>query len=95
MAPQGQWHRGTHPCCMRGEHLSSRCVISMQHWTKLDHHEGEPCPVGRSSHAAVCLGYGGDHPQLFVTGGYASGGKGLSDAWMLDVQSGRWREVSC
>ena len=72
--------------------MSSHCVISMQHWSKLDYHEGEPCPVGRSGHAAVCLGYG-DHPQLLVTGGRGVANKVLGDAWMLDVQSGRWREV--
>ena len=54
---------------------------------------GEPCPVGRSSHAAVCLGYGGDYPQLLVTGGIGSGGKVLKDAWILDMQSGKWRRV--
>ena len=72
--------------------MSNHCVISMQHWIKLDHHEGEPCPVGRDSHAAVCLDYG-DHPQLLVTGGRGGGNKVLSDAWILNVQSGRWREV--
>ena len=62
----------------------------MQHWS---HHVGEPCPVERSAHAAVCLGYGEDHSQLLVTGGLDAGNKVLSDAWMLDVQSGKWREV--
>ena len=59
----------------------------------MDHDEGEPCPVARNGHAAVCLDYGGDHPQLLVTGGRDAGTKVLSDVWMLDVQSGRWREV--
>ena len=54
---------------------------------------GEPCPVRRSYPAAVCLGYGGDHPQLLVTGGLSTRTKVLSDAWMLDLQSGNWREV--
>ena len=48
--------------------------------------------MGRSGHAAVCLDYG-DHPQLLVTGGLYAGNKVLSDGWLLDVQSGRWREV--
>ena len=69
-------------------------IIFMQHWSKLDHHEGEPCPVGRSHHAAVCIDYCGDHPQLLVTGGLGAGKKVLSDAWILDLQSGSWREVS-
>ena len=72
--------------------FQSDCSIFIQHWTKLDRHEGEPCPMGRSAHAAVCLDYG-DHPQLLVTGGRSVDGKALRDAWMLDVQSGRWREV--
>ena len=63
----------------------------MQHFSKIDA-QGESCPKGRSSHAAVCLGYGGDHPQLLVTGGYRDGVT-FSDVWLLDVQSGRWREV--
>ena len=65
----------------------------MQHWSKLDHHVGEPWPVGRSRHAAVCLDCGGAHPQLLVIGGLDNGGKVLSDAWLLDVQSRKWREV--
>ena len=48
--------------------------------------------MGRSGHAAVCLNYG-DHPQLLVIGGYGVNNKTLSDAWILDVQSGRWRKV--
>ena len=54
---------------------------------------GEPCPVERAGHAAVCLGYGGDHPQLLITGGQGAGDKILKDAWILDMQSGKWREV--
>ena len=72
--------------------MSNHCVISMQHWSKLDHHEVGPRPVGRDYHAAVCLDYG-DHPQLLVIGGLGSDNKVLSDGWLLDVQSGRWREV--
>ena len=65
----------------------------MQEWKKLDCNEGDPCPVGRDSHSAVCLGYGGDHPQILVTGGLDKDKTVLSDAWTLDVQSGRWKEV--
>ena len=77
---------------MEMEHVSNHCVISMQHWSKLDHHEGGPCPVGRDNHAAVCLDYG-NHPQLLVIGGVDGSDKVFGDAWLLDVQSGRWREV--
>ena len=48
--------------------------------------------MSRRDHAAVCLGYGGDHPKLLVIGG-KSPGKVLNDAWMLDLQSRRWKEV--
>ena len=72
--------------------MSSHSVLFMQHFSKVDT-QGEYCPKGRSKHAAVCLGYGGDHPQLLVTGGVGRSGIVLSDVWLLDVQSGRWREV--
>ncbi len=49
--------------------------------------------MGRSNHAAVCLWNGGDHSQLFITGGLDKNNKALSDAWILDLQAGRWREV--
>ena len=72
--------------------MSSHSVLFMQHFSKMDT-QGESCPEERSSHAAVCLGYGGDHPKLLVTGGWRSDLDALSDVWLLDVQSGRWREV--
>ena len=73
--------------------MSSHSVLFMQHFSKMDT-QGESCPKERSSHAAVCLGYGGDHPQLLVTGGLGRRSNDvLSDVWLLDVQSGRWREV--
>ena len=64
-------------------------LLYMQHWSKLAHHAG----VGRSHHATVCLGYGGDQPQLLVTGGLDDDGNILSDVWLLDVETRRWREV--
>ena len=72
--------------------MSSHSVLFMQHFSKMDT-QGESCPKGRSLHGAVCLGYGGDHPQLLVTGGRTNRSSVLSDMWLLDVQSGRWREV--
>ena len=79
---------------MRVGHVSSHGVIFVQHWTLVDIQEEETCPVGRLSHAAVCLGYGGDHPQLLITGGLDVDNKVLSDSWILDLQSGRWSKVS-
>ena len=59
----------------------------------MEYPEGEPCPAGRYHRAAVCLGQG-SRPQLVVHGGY-DGNLVLNDVlWILDVESGRWKEVS-
>ena len=63
----------------------------MQHWSKLDYQES-PHPVGRSFHVGVCLGYGEDNPKLLVTGGFDDDVT-LSDMWMLDLDSRKWKEV--
>ena len=47
----------------------------------------------RSRHAAVCIDYGEDRPQLLVIGGFGVDKIVLSDVWMMDVQSGRWKKV--
>ena len=64
-----------------------------QEWTKLERPEGAPWPVERASHAACCLNYGEEHPQLLVTGGVDKNGTALQDAWILEVNSGRWKRV--
>ena len=66
----------------------------LQEWTKLEKTKGDPWPAGRDSHAACCLNYGEKHPQLLVTGGVGNDGITLSDAWILDVNSGKWSEVN-
>ena len=50
--------------------------------------------MGRYAHATVCLDYGGDRPQLVVTGGHDASNNVLNDVWIMDVQSGTWKEVS-
>ena len=55
---------------------------------------GAPWPKARDSHAACCLNYGEDNPQLLVTGGVDKNLDVLSDMWILDIKSRRWREVS-
>ena len=55
--------------------------------------DGGSCPVARSSHAAVCLNYGGDDPQFLVFGGWNDEKKVLGDVWILDLETRRWREV--
>ncbi len=56
--------------------------------------QGEPWPVGRYAHAACCLNYGQDHPQLLVYGGLDRGHKTLGDMWTLNVDTVKWTEVS-
>ena len=56
--------------------------------------QGEPWPVERAVHAACCLNYGQDHPQLLVYGGVDDGNKVLGDTWILDVDTVQWTEVS-
>ena len=47
----------------------------------------------RELHAACCLNYGDEHPKLLVTGGLDNNKNTLKDAWILDVNSGKWKEV--
>ena len=61
---------------------------------ELPQEEGGRHPVARSHHAAVCLHYGKDSPQVLITGGLDNGGKALSDLWVLDILSGSFKEVS-
>ena len=47
----------------------------------------------RTRHTAACIEYGGDRPQLVITGGLDAGNEVLNDVWIMDVQSGRWKKV--
>ena len=49
--------------------------------------------MGRTGHAACCLNYGEEHPQLLVSGGVDDNVNTLKDLWVLDVEAGTWREV--
>ena len=48
----------------------------------------------RTDHAACCLNYGEEDPQLLITGGITRDDHTLQDVWILDVKFGQWREVS-
>lgn len=55
-----------------------------------------PWPKGRAGHAACCLGYGEENPQLLITNGLTMGDKELNllaDAWLFDVTSEKWEKV--
>ena len=54
---------------------------------------GGDSPTVRIWHAAACIEHGGDRPQLVITGGLDAGNKVLNDVWIMDVQSGRLKEV--
>ncbi len=55
--------------------------------------EGGECPSIRSWHAAVCLDYGGSDPHLLMTGGWDNRNP-LSDVWLLDVNTWKWKQVN-
>ena len=59
----------------------------------MDKPEGAAWPVKRCDHAACCLNYGQEHPQLLISGGTDKDVKTLGDAWLLSVATGTWREV--
>ncbi|XP_064393167.1 uncharacterized protein LOC135340740 isoform X1 [Halichondria panicea] len=62
--------------------------------TKVKPVQGEPWPVERACHAACCLNYGQDHPQLLVYGGLDKGKETLGDMWTLNVDAVKWTEVT-
>ena len=86
-----------HAWAMCYEYLHDLPYLSpygMQEITKVERAKGEPWPQGRFCHAACCLNYGEDHPQLLVFGGVNEQLQVLGDMWILDVDQGKWTEVS-
>ena len=69
--------------------------IFLQTWSKLSQSEGDSWPEERTSHAACCLNYGQQYPQLLVTGGRDMHNNPLADAWVLDVEGRQWTRVRC
>ena len=62
----------------------------------MQHKVGDPWPKGRSHHIAVCLGYGGQHKTVLISGGvggFRASCKVHGDMWLLDPASGTWKEV--
>ena len=54
---------------------------------------GVPQPVGRSYHASCCLNYDDNHPKVLMIGGLDETNNVLGDAWIFDINSGKWTEV--
>ena len=61
--------------------------------TELNKSGDGPWPEERSSHAACCLNYGQQFPQLLVSGGLDRQAKPLADLWILDIERENWRKV--
>ena len=55
-----------------------------------------PKQLGLHGAAAGCIGYNSGKPCLLISGGRRDHNKDkpLSDIWMFDPQSRRWKEVS-
>ncbi len=54
--------------------------------------DGAPKPSPRTSHAAVCIDYNSNFPQLLVIGGFHDKHT-LSDVWCLNVPAQSWQQV--
>ena len=59
----------------------------------MQHKDGDPWPKGRSLHVAVCLGYGGQHKKVLISGGLGVTDNVVGDTWLLDPVSGIWEKV--
>ena len=68
-------------------------MFSPQNWRKLNKSGDGPWPEERSSHAACCLNYGQQFPQLLVSGGKDTQNKPLADLWIFDIERGNWKKV--
>ena len=74
-------------------HMYSLQRITLQSWSKLNRSGGGPCLEERAGHAACCLNYGQQFPQLLVIGGVDRQGRPLGGVWVLDIERGKWRKV--
>ena len=62
---------------------------------RIEAKQGELWPVVTvGQHAACCLGFNTEHPQLLVIGGRTCHDKGLRDVWKFDLASKQWENVS-
>ena len=65
-----------------------------QHWTMLTKEKEGSWPDARQNHAACCLNFDQDFPQILVSGGVNNKLKKIhKDVWLLDVKTGTWKEV--
>ena len=62
-----------------------------QTWKKFK--EGDSWPGSRCYNIAACLGYGGQHRRLLISGGAYGASVTYDDLWLMDPESGRMEEV--
>ena len=67
--------------------------IKFQVVSELKRKRGQPWPAARDAHAACCLGFGSENPQLLIIGGIDPYDEIIGDAWIFDLSSQTWREV--
>ena len=66
-------------------------LLLCQTWRQ--HQEKDPWPGRRDYHIAACLGYGGQHQRLLISGGGDDVGRTYDDMWLMDPQSGKMEEL--
>ena len=69
-------------------------IYLLQEATELPREEGEAWPMGRRYHAACCIGYNTESRHLLICGGVGNDKKALSDIWLLNVETKKWRQVA-
>ena len=74
--------------CVHGVPL----YIFTQNWRKLKKSGDGLWPEERTVHAACCLNYGQQFPQLLLSGGLDRQYKPLADLW-IHIERGNWRKV--
>ena len=69
----------------------TRIVRILQVWSKMKLLD-DVRPTGTSHHAAACLGYGSQWPQVLIIGGQNQFSN--IDLWILNVNLKHWKMVS-
>ena len=82
---------------MYSHYTLSYCVVLtnqsyLQHWTKVNKpwiNRSVKWPTGRFGHAATCV----SGPLLVIVGGRSSGQSAISDCWIHDLTTMKWKKV--
>ena len=75
-------------------HMHTHIKLLYQEFIRIEGKEGELWPIVTvGQHAACCLGFNTEHPQLLVTGGRSNQDTAMEGTWLFDVANKRWNEV--